>query len=480
MPLLPSRRRHLLLEAGRRHGHRIAFAGSTAGPIAAPVAAAALVVLLAASLACSSAPPPQPPAREPVARASEPLALDQADRPYLTDPLEGYSPEVDPDLRDRLRNVWRDLLEEGDTEGAVRVGSGMLQESPDFYPAHVLIAQVDFAAGDNRRIVERLLPVGDALPTYTASQLLIGRAAERLGDVPLAYSAFRAVAARSPLARKRAGELHPRALEIVSNRLDEALRGQNAEGADKHLALLRSWGPSETLTYEAVRKVARARGDRAAELSAVKELSFRRPGDQSLLERQAELELEVGDPSAGLKIVQEQAARHPKDPVLAQKLESAKFRWRLSQLPQGVQVVAAKPELNKGDLAVLLYWLVPDVRNTRPTAGRIATDVLDNSHQEEIVRVVNLGLMDVDPTLHRFSPGSPVRRAAALRVVLRTMARFGKGSCAGGNASGSNTCGASVACGLLPSEEDCQPAAPLSGSEGVEILRRSLKLLGGS
>jgi hypothetical protein len=409
-----------------------------------------------------------------VARAPQPLVLDQADRSYLIDPLEGYARPVDPDLRDRLRNVWRDLLEMGDAEGAVRVGSEMLEEDPEFFPAQVLIAQVEFADGEDRRVVERLLPVGDAMPTYTASQLLIGRASERLGDVPLAYSAFRAVA-RNPLAFKRAGELHPRALEIVSNRLDEALRTQNTVEAETQLGFLRSWAPSETLTVEAARKVARALGDRAAELAAVKELASRRPGERALLERRAELELEVGDPSAGLKIVQDLAARNPKDPAMAEKLDSAKFRWRLSQLPRGVQEVAAKPELNKADLAVLLYWLVPDVRNSRPTAGRIATDVLDHRHREEIVRVVNLGLMDVDPTLHRFSPGAQVRRGFALRVVLRALARFGKGACAGG----SDPCGASVACGLLPSEGDCQASAPLSGSEGVEILRRSLKLLGG-
>ncbi|HEX9941339.1 MAG TPA: hypothetical protein VGG03_04930, partial [Thermoanaerobaculia bacterium] len=100
---------------------------------------------------------------------------------------------------------------------------------------------------------------------------------------------------------------------------------------------------------------------------------------------------------------------------------------------------------------------------------------LDSPHQQEIVRVVNLGLMEVDPTLHRFSPGAAVRRGAALRVVLRTLARFGAGSCAGST----NVCDASVACGLLPAPEDCQPSVQLSGSQGVEILRRSLKLLGG-
>ncbi len=411
----------------------------------------------------------------------QPLALEPADRPYLIDPLEGYPREVSPELRDRLKGLWRDLMEQGDTAGATREAAGMLEQDPELAPAQVLLAQVDFAAAEDRRVVERLLPIGDAMPTYTASQLLLGRATERLNDVPLAYAAYRAIAARSQLARKRAGELHPRALEIVSNRLDEALRNRSFEEADKQLDLLRTWAPAETLTLEAARKVARGRGDRGAELGAVKELSSRRPGDRSLLERRAELELQVGDPSAGLKIIQDLAARHPQDPALAEKLEAAKFRWRLSQLPQNVQTVAAKPELNKGDLAVLLYWLVPEVRNSRPTAGRIATDVLDDPRQEEIVRVVNLGLMDVDPTLHRFSPAASVRRGAALRVVMRTLARFGKAAaCADGGGGTANVCAAALACGLVPAEEDCQPGAELSGAEGVEIIRRSLKLLSGA
>jgi hypothetical protein len=406
--------------------------------------------------------------------------VEPADRPYLINPLEGYSRTVDPELGERMSNLWRDLLEEGDIRGASRATAEMLEEDAELFPAQVLAAQVDFATRDDRRVVERLLPVGDAMPTYTASQLLLGRATERLGDLPLAYAAYRAVAARSPLARKRAGELHSRALEIVSNRLEEALRLQRFDEADKQLDLLRSWAPAETLTLEAARKAALARGDRRAELGAVKELSSRRPTDQTLLERRAELELAVGDPSAGLKIIENLVARHPQDRALAEKLESAKFRWRLSQLPQSVQEIAAKPDLSKADLAVLLYWLLPDVRNSRPTAGRIATDVLDHPYQEEIVRVVNLGLMDVDPTLHRFSPGATVRRGPALRVLLRTLARFGKADCAGGNATTAPVCEAAMACGLLPAEEDCQATAQLSGGESVEIIRRSLKLLGGS
>lgn len=393
--------------------------------------------------------------------------------------MTGYAPQVGSALRDRVQTVWRALLDESDVTGATETAATLLAEDPGFHPAQVLAAQVDFAAGDDQAVLKRLLPVSDALRTYTASQMLLGRSAERQGDVPLAYAAFRAVATRNPLALKRTGELHPRALEIVSNRLQEALRQGRTEEAEKQLALLKEWAPSETSTLEGARAVAVARNDRAAELAAVKALSARRPSDQPLLERRAELELAVGDPSAGLQIVQELAARHPNDPRMADRLEAAKFRWRLSQLPRSVQEVAAKFELTKADLAVLLYWLVPDVRNTRPTTGRIATDVLDHPHQEEIVRVVNLGLMDVDPTLHRVFPGSPVRRSAALRSVNEMLVRFGKGiPCLKEAPSGA--CERAVRCGLIPPEEECEPGAPLSGSDAVELIRRSLKLLGGA
>jgi tetratricopeptide (TPR) repeat protein len=437
------------------------------------------VALLLANLACTSAAPP-PPVREPVRREPVPLDIAQADRSYLIDPLEGYSLEIDMDRRAEVQNAWRELLQAGDVDLATETSEALLNEDPEFHPARVLAGQIDFAAGLDEAVIERLLPVSDAFPSYTASQMLVGRSAEKLGDVPLAYAAYRAVATRNPLALKRTGELHPRALEILSSRLQDALREGQVDEAEKHLALLNSWAPSETLTFEGARAVAVSRGDRVAELAAVKELSSRRPEDLRLLERRGALEMEVGDPSAALQIVQELADQNPRDPKLAEMLEAAKFRWRLSQLPRGVQEVAARPELDRAGFAVLLYWLVPDVRNTRASAGRIATDVLDHPHQEEIVRVVNLGLMDVDATLHRFSPGAAMRRNAAVRSLTRLLSRFGGAACLSGAQGQGDTCEVALRCGLLPAGEDCQLSAPVSGGDGVELIRRALEQLGGS
>ncbi|HEV7786855.1 MAG TPA: hypothetical protein VGQ28_16030, partial [Thermoanaerobaculia bacterium] len=152
MPSPPSLQRPTLPEGGR-HGCRAA------------TALLLLAVLLAAGAACTTA--PQPPVRPPV-RPPEPLALAPADRPYLIDPFEGYSRDVDPERREGLTAAWRNLLDRGETAAASRIAEEMLAEDPQFLPAQVLAAQVELAAGDDHAVLLRLLPVGDALPTYTA------------------------------------------------------------------------------------------------------------------------------------------------------------------------------------------------------------------------------------------------------------------------------------------------------------------------
>lgn len=469
MPLPRFRPRRTPLDAGVRRG----------------LVRAAVVLALFALGACGSAPSPAPP-QEPVRPQAQPFAPQE--QAYLVDPLTGFPREVDAGRQERLRDAWRGLVTASARDAALETAAALLEEDPGFVPAQVLAAQVELGEGEYVKVIERLLPGMDRMPQYVAGQLVLGRAAELAGDIPLAYSAFREIAARSQRAFQRVGELHPRAVEIVSNRLREAVRQGRLDEADKHLALLRNWAPDEAGTLQGALDLAVARGDLKAELAAVQGLAARRPDDRALTERRAELELAVGDPGAGLQIIQTLVSEHPKDPGLQEKLAAAKFRWRVSLLPKGVQDVAAKPELDRADLAVLLYWLIPSVRYGRPSVGRIATDILDHPHQEEIVRVVNLGLMDVDATLHRFSPGGPARRGTALRSLALVLARSEQpvpclGAAAKGYPSTSAVCDAAAGCGLLPPtppDDECRPSASLSGGEAVELIRRTLKLLGTS
>src|SRR6185295_10662925 len=343
-------------------------------PVAGRFAAALGVLAVAVAVhACASSAPPTIPAPAPVPRG---LDLPAEEKAFLVEPLAGFPGAIDPARHEEILSAHRNLLAAGDLAGAGQLAAELLADDPSSLPAAVLAAQVDFARGDVRAVIKRLVPVGDAAPGYTASQLLLGRAAERSGDVALGYAAYRAVAAKSPLAFAKTGALHAQALETVRKRLQVELEQGETEAAQGQLKLLQAWGPSELSTYEAAAAVARATGDRAAELAAVRSLSERRPDDRALLEHRADLEMDVGDPSRGLDIVQKLADRNRKDPALATKLEGTKFRWRLSFLPPDVRELAGRPSLSRADLAVLLYWLIPSVRYAKPTAGLIAVDVL--------------------------------------------------------------------------------------------------------
>lgn len=437
-----------------------------------------LLVALSAGVlaACSSAPRP---VALPAPPAPEPPRVSNEEGAYLLAPLSGFTGALDPERQAELERGHRAVLKRGHLDEARRIVADLLASDPGLAPALVLAAEIDFEARNHRAVVERLQPVVAANPTYVAAQLLLGRSAELLGDIPLAYASFRAVAAKNAKAFERTGELHPRTLEILYARLEDALAHHELEAADRQLALLRVWGAQESRTLEGERALAVARGDQAAELAAVRTLAARSSGDRKLLERQATLELAVGDPRRGLEIVQGLADRYPRDPVVADELAAAKFRWRLTMLPKGLQDLAGKPELTKADFAALLYWLVPNVRYARVTSGRIATDVLDHPQQEAIVRIVNLGLLDLDSTLHRFYPGAPVRRGGALRALQRMLTQFGGGlACLG--EGGREVCPTMAACRIVPSEDDCRASSPLAGTDAVEMIRRSLTLLGGS
>ncbi|MEP7012818.1 MAG: hypothetical protein ABJC13_21040 [Acidobacteriota bacterium] len=431
--------------------------------------------------ACASAPPPKGP--EPKRPEVRTLDLAAEERAFLVEPTAGFAGPLATERHDEILAAHEALMQKGDLAEAESVSARLLAAEPNLPPAQVLAAQVEFARDDLAAVLRRLSPPSPVAPgacaaDYTACQLLIGRAAERSGKISLAYGAYRSVAARSPTAFSRTGALHAQALSATRQRVVEELTLGEVDIAKAQLRLLEQWAPSEIATYEAAAAVAHAAAEPQAELQAMRKLTERKPDDRSLLERRADLEMEFGEPSAGLEIVKALSERFPRDPALAARLDVTKFRWRLAALPPDVRAMSHEASLTRGELAVLFYWLIPNVRYSKPSAGRIAADVLDQARQDEIVRVLNLGLMDVDGDLHRFFPTSPARRTAALGALIRALGRFGRGLTCVEMAGG--TCAVAARCGLLASVDECRPREPLSGAEAVEMIRLGLKALGAS
>lgn len=485
---------------------------------------AALAVL---SGACATSAPPEPsPPPAPAAPAEE-------ERPYLVSPLQGWGEPVPAEAAALLEEGFS-AIGAGDPDGARVVLDSLAREVPEvdtgtYPPASVLAAQADLLDGRAAAAQARLEPLAEGYTEYTPLQLALGRAASLTGDLVSSYAAFRRVAAVSDLAFERASEMAPRVTEILARRVGDALQRAEAgperaadarlEEAGEALDLLDRWFPDAPPTLTLSVAVAEARGDRQAELEALRRLVPRAeeiaaeigpeigsvPGvgvsePRRLVERQAELELEVGDSRAGLDLFSDLVEQYPDDPRLAERMAFAKFRWRVDQMPPRVATAASMLTLERGDLAVLLYWLVPRVRSASGGQARIASDILDDPRREEMARILNLELMDMDTAVYRFYPEREALRADALEAVLRVLRRFGGATCtppplpaagseavAGGDEAQSvaatpapRVCRAAVECGLIDPDEPCRPGEPVSGGEAVDLLRRALAWMAGS
>ena len=422
--------------------------------------------------ACAEVAPPAPTAR--------PATVDAR---FLLPPASGFAGELEAGLGASLDDLHRRLLAEGASDGLRRVAGELARERPGSAPLQVLLAQIDLVDGALDGAGRRLEPVVEAWPAYDAALLLLGHVSERLGELPRAFDSYRRIADRVPAAAQRVSEIRPRALEIVSNRLEDAIAGGELERAGEQLSRLESWAPGATPTLQGARRLAAARGDARAELGTLRELRRRLPEDAELRDRLATLEVAVGDPGAGISLLQEMALERPEDPELAARLTRARFRWRVVLLPSEVRAVIRSPELTRSELAALTYWLFPSVRYARPQAARIANDVFDHQFREEIVRVINLDLMEIDPGLHHFGPAEPVRRAEALAVVLRIVAAaVPQTACVSGlegrRLSWPIACAAAASCGLVAEQADCLPMATISGGEALELCRRGQELIG--
>lgn len=400
----------------------------------------------------------------------------------MVSPLRDYPLALPEGQAGELLGAHAELVVRGDSLTARQAAERLLIEQPGLHPATVIMAEADLAERRWESVRERLQPVVAELPTYGAAQVVLGRALERLGELPEAYAAYRA-AAGVAVAAEQAEILLARVLEILSKRMDDALERGQLDAAAVELARLEGWAPGAEAALDARSRFAAAEGDALAELAALRRLAELRAGEREILLRLSDLEIEAGEPSAGLRILQDLAAASPGDAELADRLGRARFSFRVALLPPKARSVVASPQLSRGQFAALLYWLFPSVRYGRPAEATIANDVFDDPARDEIVKVVNQGLMMVDPNLHLFEPQRPVAREEALRSLLRLLDRQSpRPACLGPQPVGapgvSRLCELAERCGLTPLAGDCLPGGSLSGPEAVEIARKTLEQLG--
>lgn len=432
------------------------------------VSAAGITLLLLAFVACKTAAPPPPlPTIPPEERA------------FLLNPTVA-APSVEPFLHARIEEAYRSFDQGRSPAEVAAVARKILEAAPGVSSALVLLAQTEYLEGRYQAVVDEVRPLLAQQPAYVAAAMLAGRAFERLGDDLAAFEAYRAVAELDSTAAARAGELQRQAVEALTAEARQAVGDRRFEEAEALLARLEALSPGLKSSLEIRLEIHRGRGQEREELAVLRQL-VKVDGSRPVRERLGRLEVEIGDVKAGLEALESLLRETPGDVGLQAQVDRAKFRWRLERLPARVRSIARKAELNRADLASLLYWLLPPVQHSPVVDPPIAGDILNHPAQQEILRVTDLGLMEVDETLHRFSPDAATNRRATLAALLALLARQ-RVACVAGESLARDArawvCRKSVECGLLGDESQCQPGSPISGSDTVDLLKACLDRLG--
>ncbi len=405
-------------------------------------------------------------------------------RPFMLTPLEGYPRGVAPVTSRQLENGFSALIRDGNFASARQVSQSLLDVNPSFHPAILLELQVGFMEGKRRALAEALDAVLAEVPEYLAVQVLRARVAELLNDIPKAFEIYWSVQSIHPSSASKVNRLRVQALAGTAQVIQEALAVGHLQEAVEMLEKLRNWAPGELPTLRIRQAVALALEDPDAELLALRELTRLSPNDLMVARHHAVLETEVGDAGLGLRILQRLTTRYPEDMELEELLGKAKFRWRLLVLPEEVRRLADVEVLTRADFAALLYWLFPEIRYGKPVRARIANDILGHPFRDEIVKVANLGLVEIDANLHRFSPDRSLTRGTTFRGFLSLFERAqDEPACLGNwrqslNPSVTFVCQAAASCGLIPSPADCLPEATVSGEVVVEMGRLAQNQLG--
>lgn len=426
-------------------------------------------------LACGGNPPPSTPPAQNVPRNL---------RPFLIPPLEGFALTVGETTRQQLEQGFTALTAMGDRTAARQTADELLRQQPDLPPALVLEAQVAVADGDTARASQLLGPVAEAYPEYTAAQLLLGRIAEALEDPIGAFVAYRSIALRSDIAQQRAAAVQEAALQGAYNALQDELERRHIAVAEGWLDRLREWAPDGRMTLLGSLAIAHQIDDREHELEALRKLNLDPGTSRELQRRQAELEVEVGDPKVAARLFTQLLEDAPSDPRLLAGLSAAQCRSRLETLNEQAYKVLQHPVLTRGDFATLIYWLLPQLRYATTSASIILEDVPSQHPQsQEIIHVVNLGVMRLDdPEVRRFAPDRPIHRVEALDALLRLPGVLGEHPAClasrllANDASPGRVCEASAACGLLGEEGACLEQAAVSSLDAKDLVCRGLEL----
>jgi tetratricopeptide (TPR) repeat protein len=279
--------------------------------------------------------------------------------------------------------------------------------------------------------------------------------------------------------RARAEELRKTTHEGLVTAAREEIGRQDWPAARERAARAIAVDPKDPELRVLAAEIEQGAGNRDQALIRYREALELGSERSDVAEKIAEMAVESGDHAMAVTLFDELARR---DPRFAERAEQARTAFRVSNWPAPEREAAQAERLTRAEAAILVWWMVPEVREARVSSSVIASDVVSRRDSRAVTRALALGFLDVDPVTHRANPDSSITVTAAARFLLRLMGMLTppgrEPECLEGTTgpirSGAEAIRLAISCGLLPHAE----TGVVTGSDFTRAVDRIRAMVG--
>lgn len=382
------------------------------------------------------------------------------------------------------------------------------------FPEEIARGWEALLAGDSARAEEEFSRAGAAAPPRLAARIglieawVLGGKAERAveecgelrkageGTPPLLTACAEAYAARSepltafrlyeqvlartadrPGLKRRAGELKAAARDRLAAEAKARAEEKDWDSARSRIARAMELDPGMAGLRVLAGDIENTAGRGEKALRLYREALELDPKDAALQAKTAEVAFKLEEYGFAVSLFDELARR---DARFRDRAGEARLAFRVANWPAPEREAARKPRLSRAEAAILVWWMVPEVREARVSSGVIASDVISRRDSRAVTKALSLGLLETDRTTHRANPDAALTISAASRLLVRLLGMLrgpaGDLEClrgASANPRSAEAIGLAASCGLLQEEKE---GAGVSGPEFTRALDRGQAL----
>jgi tetratricopeptide (TPR) repeat protein len=330
-----------------------------------------------------------------------------------------------PEAGAQIDRGWR-FLQNNDLGSADREFAAALKQMPGLYPAQAGSAYVALARGDHEQALSRFDTALRASAAYVPA--LVGRgqtllALKRDTDALAAFEAALAADASLVDVRRRVDVLRFRSLQdVIETARSAAAAGRLAEARESYQRALQA-SPDSAFLHRELGVIERKQGNpevalehfrKAVELDSADSVSLIQTGE--LLEARGDFEEAA--------TTYRRAAEIEPSTDLTTRIARVADRAREARLPAEFGVIAAAPQVTRGDLAALIGVRLEDVVREAAPREVVITDAQGHWAAPWITQVARAAIIEPFAN-HTFQPRDRVTRgdlAAAASAVVRQLA----------------------------------------------------------